>query len=1175
MNKNHSLRGFRASVESARASRLHKGYRLVRAVKPIVETLETRVLMTASAWNNVSSATASWNVASNWNPNTAYPNSASASASLNADVTVNQSISLGTNITVNALTLGDATQTGGVGQTETIAAGNTLTFDNGGGTAALTLASGAVAGATVAAPSVLNSDLTITNNSSQTLTISGSLSTAGHALRVAGTGPVVISGAISGSGSLTQAGSGMLTLSGSNTYSGGTTISSGSIRVNAIASLPTSGAVSVTSGAMLVLNAGVGSGAVNYNAMTLSGSGLVQVANLGTGSNSTVLDADTLNDFTGTLEIGPAGANGQGKVALRTAISMPSASATVKIDTGATLYLASTVTLPSTVQLYGGTTGEALGQLRMDSGPTVSGNVTLFANATVGDSTGTGTLTGTLTGGFALTKQGNATLLLTGANTYSGVTTISSGVLQIGNGGTSGTLGTGAVTNNASLVINRGDSNSITNAISGSGSLTLTGGGTVALSGSNSYSGATTISSGLLQINGTGVLGAGSYGGSITDNGAFQFNSSASQTFSSVISGSGSFTMGGSGTLTLTGASTYSGATTLNSGGIQLAYATGKLPSNSAVTINAGASLATNGSSFSIGSLSGSGTITTTWAHAGTDTLSIGNDNTSTTFSGTIAGSGGYQAIAIAKIGTGTLNLSGANTYTGATTISGGALQIGGTGTLGGGNYGGAITDNGSFQFNSSANQALSAAISGSGSFTMGGSGVLTLTGASTYTGATTIASGVIKLSNNTGALPSNGAVTINSGAELTTDGSSFAIGSLSGAGTITTTYVHAGIDTLTIGNNNASTTFSGTIAGGTGTGSGYQAIAIVKAGSGTLTLTGSNTYTGDTKISGGAVQIGNGGAVGSIGTSGGITDNATVIFNRSDNITVSSAMGGSGGLVQNGSGTLTLSGINNFTGGTTVNAGAVVTPSSPLPSPWAGGGVGTTSGSSSISSGTFTVTGTGTVAPTTSPYSYVGSSSDAFNLTYQTLGSAQEISTKVTSQQNTASFAKAGVMIRGSGIRSSAFVGLFATPGYGVVMLARASDGAASSVPGWNSSYKNQSAPVWVKLTTQGGVITGYASVDGTHWAKIGSISQTFGSSALAGVAADSLTSGSSTATFTNVSVGALSTAAVVPAMPYDLHTDAFSAPMAESSGIRSPMLKTSRSSSQATAARPFRTSP
>ena len=80
-----------------------------------------------------------------------------------------------------------------------------------------------------------------------------------------------------------------------------------------------------------------------------------------------------------------------------------------------------------------------------------------------------------ISGTGTLTKAGAGTTTLTGANTYSGTTTISAGTLQVGNGGTSGRLGTGNVVNNAALVINRSDAVTRRAVISGTGTLTQVG----------------------------------------------------------------------------------------------------------------------------------------------------------------------------------------------------------------------------------------------------------------------------------------------------------------------------------------------------------------------------------------------------------------------------------------------------------------------------------------------------------------------------------------------------------------------------------------------------------------------------------------------------------------------------------------------------------------------------
>jgi T5SS/PEP-CTERM-associated repeat protein/autotransporter-associated beta strand protein len=98
----------------------------------------------------------------------------------------------------------------------------------------------------------------------------------------------------------------------------------------------------------------------------------------------------------------------------------------------------------------------------------------------------------------------------------------------------------------------------------------------------------------------------------------------------------------------------------------------------------------------------------------------------------------------------------------------------------------------------------------------------------------------------------------------------------------------------------------------------------LSKAGAGTLTLTADNDYTQNTTVTGGTLQLGDGGTTGSLTGSVAVSSGATLAFKRSNNLTFAGVVSGAGRVVQNGSGILTLSGTNTHTGGTRVNAGTL-----------------------------------------------------------------------------------------------------------------------------------------------------------------------------------------------------------------------------------------------------------
>ena len=132
---------------------------------------------------------------------------------------------------------------------------------------------------------------------------------------------------------------------------------------------------------------------------------------------------------------------------------------------------------------------------------------------TIGGNNQSTTFSGQIIGGGSIVKAGSGTLTLTGNNTYGGGTTISGGTLQIGNGGTTGSV-PGNIVNNAALAFNRSDAVTYGDVISGTGSLTQAGSGVLTLTGVNTFTGGTTVSAGGLAVNGSLASGVNVLGGS-------------------------------------------------------------------------------------------------------------------------------------------------------------------------------------------------------------------------------------------------------------------------------------------------------------------------------------------------------------------------------------------------------------------------------------------------------------------------------------------------------------------------------------------------------------------------------------------------------------------------------------------------------------------------------------
>ncbi|TWS95707.1 autotransporter domain-containing protein, partial [Reyranella sp. CPCC 100927] len=506
---------------------------------------------------------------------------------------------------------------------------------------------------------------------------------------------------------------------------------------------------------------------------------------------------------------------------------------------------------------------------RADS--TLTGNIDVTGSLTIDQRSGFA-LGGAITGSGSVTVSGTGTLVLTGDSTYAGVTTISAGTLQLGDGGGSGSIG-GNVVNNAALVFNRSGTATpfgqfprimFDGVISGTGTVTQAGTGTLILTADNTYGGGTTISAGTLQLGNAGTTGG--IVGNVTNNATLAFNRTDSITFSGVISGTGAVRQIGSGTTILTGDNTYGGGTIISTGTLQV------------------------GNGTNTGSITGNVSNNATLVFNRSDTV---------TFAGVISGNGALQ-----QNGGGATVLTGNNVYTGGTVISTGTLQLGTGGTTG--SILGNVANDGTLIFNRSDTLTFGGTISGTGSVRQIGGGVLTLTGSNAYGGGTTVSGGTLSVSSNANLGAAGSRVTLSDGGTLRITGTGYSSGRV-----FDLTASGGAIDVAAAAGNFVA---MGAIGGPGG---------LTKKGAGTLTLTAEATYGGSTIIAAGTLQLGNGGTTGAI--TGNVTNNATLAFNRSDTVTFAGIISGSGALHQVGGGTTILTGNSGaFAGSTTVSDGTL-----------------------------------------------------------------------------------------------------------------------------------------------------------------------------------------------------------------------------------------------------------
>ena len=535
-------------------------------------------------------------------------------------------------------------------------------------------------------------------------------------------------------------------------------------------------------------------------------------------------------------------------------------------------------------------------------------------------------LTGT---NATLTKLGAGNLTLSGANTFTGTTTLSAGTLTLGaseNAGISGPLGVGGA-----IVLN---------------------GGTLQY--------ASVTNTAVTTFDYSGRFSTASTAYNIDTNGR-------AVTFASALTANNAtLTKLGSGVLTLSGANTFGGTVTLSAGTLNLGVAeagtSGPLGEGGAIVLNGG----------TLQYSTSNNTDYSARFSAASTAYTVSTNSRNVTFASPLAG-----AATLTKLGAGTLTLAGANTFTGAVTLTGDTVKVF-TATVTDGNgavtadplgVGGAILFNGgTLQYSTNNNTDYSArfsaastaytidtnsrnvtfasAFGGAATFTKLGAGILTLSGANTFTGAVTLNGGILSLA---------GTETPGTSGPLGMGGTiSFGGGALQFTSTNTTDYSarfsSAAGQQYNIGTNGNNVTFASSLTSSGGT--------FTKQGNGTLILGGANTFTGAVAINGGALQAGAAtvtdgtGAVtsdplgvgGTISFGGGLlqysANNATdysgrfsnvdgqqySIATNSQTVTFASSLTSNGGSFTktSGPGTVILAGANTFNGGVNINGGVL-----------------------------------------------------------------------------------------------------------------------------------------------------------------------------------------------------------------------------------------------------------
>ena len=754
------------------------------------------------------------------------------------------------------------------------------------------------------------------------------------------------SGVIAGAGSLTKAGAGTMVLGAANTYTGGTTINAGTVAISNGASFGSNTVTFASNGTTVAALASVqvtnnyaltGNGTMDVGANILTNSGVISGAGRLTKAGAGTMVLGAANTYTGGTTIN------EGTVAISNGSAF-----------GSFLIGSYKVTFASN-----GATVAALASVQVNNNWSLIGNGTMDVGANI-ILTNSGEIEG---GPGRLTKSGAGTLILTAEN-YARTMTINEGTLQIGNGGTTGSLNWSldpSMVNNASLIFNRSGSLTQMIAISGPGSLTKAGAGTLILSGTNTYTGGTTVNGGTLGLSGANTLadagtvtvtGAGSV---LTNNFSSDFNVGNSGSGGQLVVSNGGTvrtlgaaigrnstasnnkaTVTGSNSLWINYYNLYVGSSgsgnslVISNGGTvsdegtagQVFIGANGSSSNNSVLVTGAGSLWTNRSELYVGG-SGSGNSLVI-SNGGTVAVSSGYIGSSPNNSALVTGAGSlWTNSSTLTVRGGTLTVSdGGSLAASAISI---AANAGSSGTLNIGRFGTTDTagtinaptiafgsGTGAINFNQSNATTITAAISGNGAVKQLGAGTTTLSASNTYTGDTTISAGTLRFSGENAAGGSRilqttlaSLVEFLGGGRMTNQMTVFQY-------SFANSFEAAGQVTLADAASSIAVTSGATV---TGSGSFVGTGGLTKKGAGTLSLTAGNSFSGPLNVQVGTLALAASGssAAGSV-TSLGVTNGATLLVSQSNQVNNSASVTLSGGTITRGSGVSEVFGNLNLT---------------------------------------------------------------------------------------------------------------------------------------------------------------------------------------------------------------------------------------------------------------------